>query len=170
MSKKPPAGAEPFESLGETWWLSKMTPALRRRFAAPVRMRARQQLFDDKEFMEEAQYQQEKDYLQARIDAGAYDWGPPVELSGTGPGKAIRAVLESDEGWVRLVALLLEETHGELPLTRVGEIVAGNPEACAAAMRAALGLPPLAVPPPEETTTPGETTSPMESQPVPASV
>lgn len=169
MTKKTPAGAEPFESNSETYWLSKLTPALRSRFAAPVRMRARQQLINDKAFMSEEQYKEEKDYLQARIDAGAYDWGPPVELNGTGPGKAIRAVLDSDEGWLRLVGLLLEETHGELPLAQVAEIVAGNPEACAAAMRAAMGLPPLAVTPPETMENPGEMTKTPE-EPVPASV
>ena len=154
--KRPPRNAEPFDSLGETWWLSEVTPALRVEFCRPIRQRARQSLMDDKDTMTAEQYGDERKALQARIDAGAYEWGPPLELGGVGPGEAVSAALDTAEGQVRLLQLLLAEMHGELPLNRVAEIMGGNPEGWQAALRAAMGLPPLPPPSPEET---GETTA-----------
>lgn len=153
--KKIPKNAQPFDSLNETWWLSEVTPALRRLFASTIRARARQQLIDDRPLLSPEAYEEEKDTLQARIESGAYEWGPPVELNGTGAGKAIYAVLNSVEGKIQLIQLLLVESHGELDQNKVAEIISGNPEALAAALRAAQGLPPLAVAPANET--PGTT-------------
>lgn len=159
--KRPPKNAEPLDSCGETWWLSELTPALRKEFCRPIRSRARQALIDDREYMTDEQYAEEKDALQDRIDAGAYDWGPPVEKGGTGPGKALKAVLDTPEGQVQLARLLLAEAHGELPLDKTAEIIAGNPEGFVAALRAAMGLPPS---PPEPIEEPGEKTETKETE------
>lgn len=155
--KKIPPGAEPVESLGEVWYLSEVDENFRKAFARPIRMRARQQLLDDKPALTPEQYKEEWEAFQARIDAGAYEWGPPLELGGTGPGKAVRAVLDGEEGGVLLVQALLEEVHGTLPFGKVVDILGGNPEGVAAAMRAAMGLPPLGVAPGPQAATPGET-------------
>lgn len=152
--KKPPKNAEPVESCGETWWLSEVTTILRRQFARPIRMRARQALIDDKETMDEDAYAEEWDALQGRIDAGAYDWGPPLELGGTGPGRAIKAVLSTEQGLAELLRVLLAEAHGDLTPEKAAEILGGNPEGVTAALRAAMGLPSL---PPDADAEPGET-------------
>lgn len=154
--KSPPRSAEPVESLGEVWYLSEITPALRRRYAAPVRARARQALLDDKPAMDEDTYATEWEAFQARIDSGAYEWGPPLELGGTGPGKAILAALGSTDGQVRLLQLLLEQSHGDVDTKRAIEILEGNPDGIAAAIRAVMGLPAVPTAPPEPTKEPGE--------------
>lgn len=153
--KKPPSGAEPFESLSQTWWLSEVTPGMRKLYASLIRARARQRLYEDKPILSPEEYAEEKESLQGRIDAGEYDWGPPVELGGPGAGKAIRAAFDSDEGKLRLVQLLLSETHGDIGFQQTAEIIEGNPEGLTAALRAALGIPPLA---PTPASQPGTTT------------
>lgn len=139
-----PKNAQPFDSLGETYWLSEVTPALRSVYASMVRARARQQLIDDKSFLSPQAYEEEKEQLQAHIDSGAYEWGPPVELGGVGAGKAIRASLNSDAGKLSLFQLLLHAAHGELSPAKIVDIINANPESAEAAFRAAQGLPPLA--------------------------
>lgn len=166
-AKKMPRNSHPVESLSETWWLSEVTPAIRKAFAATIRARARQQLIDDKPFLSEEDYAAEREALQDRIDAVAYDWGPPLEIGGTGAGKAIRAALASDEGILGLIQMLLSESHGDVSLTRVTEIVNGNPEGVQSALRAAQGLSPLPVAPPQQEagqsqeSTPETTSTPM---------
>lgn len=142
-NQKPPKNAQPCEVNGTPYWLSELTPALRKLFSSLIRARARQDLIDDKTVLSEEAYAAEWDRLQDRIDSGAYEWGPPVELGGTGQGKAIQAALNCTEGNVRLVQLLLTEAHGELPLNEVAEIINGNPEGITAAIRAGMGLPPF---------------------------
>lgn len=161
--KKIPPGAEPIESLSETWYLSEVNENFRKAFARPIRMRARQQLIDDKPSLTPEQYKEEWEAFQAHIDAGAYEWGPPLELNGTGPGKAVKAVLDRDDGGILLLRALLEEVHGELSYAKVAEIIEGNPEGVAAAIRAAMGLPPLAVAPEPETPEPGKTAETAET-------
>lgn len=167
-TKKPPRNAEPVDSLGETWWLSEVTAGLRKQFCQPIRARARQALIDDRELLDAEDYAAEKAFLQGRIDAGAYDWGPPLDRGGTGPGEAIKAALDTPEGQARLIQLLLVETHDEVPLEKVTEIMAGNPEGIGAALRAAMGLPPLPPPPPEETGEKTETAKTDETTASPA--
>lgn len=152
QAKKPPKNAQPFESLGETWWLSEVTQELRSAYASMIRSRARQQIIQEKAILSPEEYDESWERFQSRIDSGAYEWGPPVELGGTGPGKAIVAAHTSDEGSLRLIQLLLLNTHGELELTRVAEIIGGNPDAVSHALREALGLPPLAEAPAETKT------------------
>lgn len=160
--KRPPNNAEPCDSRGETWWLSELNPTLRDQFSRPIRARARQSLIDDKEAMTREEYDEAKGDLQDRIDAGAYSWGPPLSAGGTGAGRSIRAILDTQEGQIQLVQLLLSETHGMLPLDRVVEIMNGNPDGMQAALRAASGLPPL--PPPEPEIGTGETTETTETK------
>lgn len=144
MAKSPPPNSQPFDSLGQTWWLSEVGPGIRKAFAVRVRLRARRQLEEEKPFTEPEKWQEEWDRLQARIDQGAYEWNPPVELGGAGAGKAIRAAFEGDQTSMELIQLLLQATHDDLSPEQVGKIYEGNPEGIQAALRAAMGLPPLA--------------------------
>lgn len=154
VAKKPPKNAQPFDSIGQTWWLSEVDANQRRAYASLIRSNARQQLIDDKPTLSPEAFDEEWERFQARIDAGAYQWGPPIDKGGAGAGKAIRAALNSDEGAGYLVQLLLSESHGALDIKQIIDIIHGNPDGLNAALRAAQGLPPLAVAPVE---TPGTT-------------
>lgn len=159
------AHSEPCEALGQTWWLANVTPGHRKMFSSLVRSRARQSLIDDKPYMDAKDYRAQWKDLQARIDAGAYDWGPPVELGGMGYGEAIQAALDTTEGNVRLVQMLLEDEHGEVPLSQVAEILNANPEGITAAIRAGMGLPPFSGQP--ETAAAAEPTAAKNASSIP---
>lgn len=159
--KKPPEGGHPCESLGETWWLSEVTPGIRKAYATMIRARARQQLIEERQILSAADYEESWERFCGRVDAGAYEWGPPVELGGMGPGRAIHAALNTTPGTIQLYQLLFFAAHGDLTEGRVLEIVNANPEGMDAAFRQARGLPPLPVAPDEQE--PGQTTTEMAS-------
>lgn len=169
-TKKPPKNAQPCEIAGVTYWFSELTPGLRKLFSSVVRSRARQNLIDDKPYLSDEAYAAEWDNLQHRIDGGAYEWGPPVELGGTGQGKAIQAALDYTEGNLLLVQMLLAEAHGELPLQQVAELLSkekGNPEGITAAIRAGMGLPPFVEKQSEENEKEKPESNPGKASPTP---
>lgn len=127
------------EALGRTWSLAHVGPGIRARFSAWCKLRARQELLEQKPHLAEDAYREALGVLQEEMAAGAYNWGSP--LSQRGMGSAIAAALRQDDGRIALLQVLLEPAHGLLPWEQVLDLMEANPEGIALAMAACLSLP-----------------------------
>jgi len=112
--RKPLPGSECFESLGKTWYLAPIGPAITDTYSAWCRMRARRATDRDKSLMTADEYIEEKRLTKQQIDAGEYEWGPPVEMHGTGMGPGVFALFNSEPGRLHLLRLLMEPAHDTL--------------------------------------------------------
>jgi hypothetical protein len=133
------------EALGKTWTLAHVGPAVRARYSAWAKARARQELTAQKAYLDQESYREALASLQEQMTARAYDWGTPLRKDAMGSGVA--ALIGTEEGRVRLLAELMRPAHPELAddPPAVVALVEAEPEAFALALAACLELPdPLA--------------------------
>jgi hypothetical protein len=126
------------EALGQAWTLSHITPALRGAFSAWLKGRARQELSEQRRqgILGPDDYREQSAVLNAECASGAYTWGSP--LLPAGMGSAVRAALDEMDGKVRLIQLLLKDTHGDVPAEQVYALMQDNPDQVAEACRTCL--------------------------------
>jgi hypothetical protein len=130
---------EVLEALGQVWTLSHVGPGVRSKFSAWLKMRARKELKDQRSegILDAADYTDSLDRLEARMTAGAFNWGSPLNPSGM--GSAIeRSLNEEADGRIRLVQLLLEKAHGQVSPDKVLEILGDQPDASVEAVKLCL--------------------------------
>ena len=147
------------ESAGEAWTFAHVGPAVRGSYSAWLKARARQGLRDEYRqggILSEQEYREESDALKRAFDAGHYNWGSP--FSADGIGQAVAASLDGWDGRVKLLQLLLEPAHGKVPAEKVVEVLRGNPDGCAEALRTCLD-PNRKVPAPKDGPAPMRTTA-----------
>jgi hypothetical protein len=130
---------EPFSALGLTWYLSPISAGVRATYSDYCKLKALSDLRSLKDAMSPDEYREDRALLYARISAGEYTWGTPLNPEGL--GEAVQVILNSDEGKLRLLQILLLDRHGELPGPRLLEILADAPEEVARALRVAMRLP-----------------------------
>lgn len=131
------------EAQGQAWTLSHITPQIRGKLSGWLKMRARADLASRQAEMSPEAYREERDALTEEIAGGSYNWGSPFDPKAM--GSAVRAALRQPEANLRLLQLLLEPDHGEVPPEKVGAIAAEKPGKVLLAMQACLELP-LSVP------------------------
>jgi hypothetical protein len=104
---------------GVAWTFSHITPSIRGQFSAWLKGRARQGLAEERRegSLGPEEYREQSAILNAEFAAGAYSWGSP--LAPDGMGSAVQTALEEVDGKVRLVQLLLEKSHGKVPVEQV---------------------------------------------------
>ena len=119
-------GCEFLEALGQVWTFSHVGPAIRGAYSAWLKAKARQGLQDEKRtgILDEATFREESNALKEQFDAGAYNWGSPLDPEGV--GKAVAQSLQQTEGNIRFIQLLLEKAHGQVEARKVHEMVKAN--------------------------------------------
>jgi hypothetical protein len=135
-TRKPLPGSEAFESLGKTWHLAPLGPAIQDAYSAWCRMRARRNTDRDKALMTPEEYAEEKQAVKRQIDAGEYEWGPPVEMQGTGMAPGVAALFNSNAGRLHMLRLLLEPAHDEMSDEEIDALVADGAESLKEAFHA----------------------------------
>lgn len=128
------ATGELFDSCGQEWRLSPITPDIRGEFSAWCKKRARQLITESRADLTPEEYEEDLERFVAARNAGHYNWGSPHDRKGL--GKAVHAILQGAEGQATLIGILLREKHGKLPPERVAAIMAGaDPDELADALR-----------------------------------
>ena|SRR5438105_15751213 len=114
-----------FEALGKTWHFSPLGPGVQEKFAGWCRSRARERLARDRDSMEPAEYKAALKRLEDTFyGTDAYDWGCPADEKHCGP--MIQAALNSIEGYVRWLQILLEKKHGKVSVETLNQIAEEN--------------------------------------------
>lgn len=143
------------EALGRVWTLSPITPAIRSRLAAACQRRARQGVISDRASVGEDGYNDAHNALTMAIAAGHYSWRSPDPRR---MGKAIRNILDGNDGQAILVQLLLQAKHPDVTEDEVWAIFDANPEGMQYAVGSAMGTIGPNAATPEKKTTPAPKT------------
>lgn len=132
-------GGETFVALDKAWTLTPLCAGVRARYSEFCKLQALDDLRKLKDFLEPEEYRDDRSLLYARISAGEYTWGTPMNPEGM--GEAVRVMLAGTEGKLRLLQLLLKEHHGDVDGKTVLAILGDGPDEVARALRAIMGLP-----------------------------
>jgi len=152
------------DAAGKDWSLSHVGPRIRRLYSAWCKARAWAALAGSKEHESEEAHRESRAALIEQVAAGGYDWGSPLDPRRMGAG--LRAHLQSDEGKVKLLQLLLAETHGEVPVEQVVKLfVEADPEALGDAIARCLGVDPNAKAPAASPSSGKEKATPAQGSP-----
>jgi hypothetical protein len=137
---------EVVEAVNQAWTLSHAGPAIRAKYSAFLKGRARAELAEQQRqgvFSGDG-HRESLVLLNEEMTAGAYNWGSPLDPDGM--GSAVRASLQQTDGLVKLLTLLLEKTHGQVSAEQARAILtdrigtADNPSPVTLAIRACLSV------------------------------
>jgi hypothetical protein len=121
---------------GRWWTLSPIGPAIRARFVAWCKARARQEIISQRHIVSEDGYNDAHNCLTEASTAGAYKWNSPDPRR---MGRAIRAILSGEDGQVQLLTLLLAAHHPDTSFDEVMEILQSESEGIQYALASAMG-------------------------------
>jgi hypothetical protein len=133
-------GSELIEAQGRMWTLSHVGPGIRSAFASWVKLRARQEIIALKADLGPLEYREQLAILGEELGGDSYAWGTPLDPKSL--GLAVCKKLQSHEGQVRLLQLLLAKAHGDVPVSQVVSLLESAPEEVNLALHACLDLPP----------------------------
>lgn len=137
------AAGEDFSSLGQTWTLSHVGPAVRAAASRWCKRQAYAELEESRQCLPAEAWRQKAARLDREMASGSYNWGSPYEPDRAGEGLA--RLTQTDEGHLAVVGLLLASAHPTLTPAKVKEVVEGaDQELFAGAYLRALGLAPNA--------------------------
>lgn len=128
------------EALGQAWYFAPVGPSIRGAFSNLLKAKARAELKQQRKdgILSPDEYRENLAIMTDQFTVGDYNWGAPTDPGGT--GSTVEKALETVAGKVQVVQLLLKPRHGDVPLEKVYELIAADPDGVAQVVKACLSV------------------------------